>query len=451
MKLTVIQRSAIGLGFALLLALLVAVWLHHTIQLSMESEQWVDHTNEVLTVMSNMGGRLTDVVSKSREYVITGSDADRQMIERFGNDAKILLKQLHQLVSDNPRHRERLAEVEPQVRQLIESAEAMKPASAKPAPHTSADALTPIRDAIRIQLRDMRNDEQTLMRDRLEEQREATRQTMAFALSGSGLTLFLLCGSGYLLIREVRERRKAERTLTEKTRLLAAANMELEAFSYSVSHDLRAPLRSMSGFAKILEEDFGGQMENGGLRYLGLIQQNAEKMGSLIDDLLAFSRLNRQTLTRSLVSPAALARDTFDSLEADRKGREIELTVGELPPCRADYRLLRQVFVNLLSNAVKFTRNRPAARIEVGSRGEQGETVYYVRDNGVGFDMQYVDKLFNVFQRLHRVEDYEGTGVGLAIVQRIVARHGGRIWAESALDRGATFSFTLSGDESSAR
>ena len=352
-------------------------------------------------------------------------------------------------VPGNPQHQQRLADVDPLVRRLIEAAKAIQPASAQQLPEASVDTLTPIRDAIRRQLRDMRNGEQTRMRDRLEEQREATRTTMAFALSGSGLTLFLLSGSGYLLIREVRERTKTERILVNKSQLLAAANKELEAFSYSVSHDLRAPLRSMSGFAKILEEDFAPHLENGGLRYIGLIQKNAEKMGCLIDDLLAFSRLNRQSLTRSLVSPAALVRETFDSLEADRNGREIELVVGDLPPCQADYNLLRQVFVNLLSNAIKFTRSRSAARIEVGSRSEQGQTVYFVRDNGVGFDMRYVDKLFNVFQRLHRVEDYEGTGVGLAIVQRIVARHGGRIWAESNLDQGATFCFTLSGEESS--
>jgi len=449
MKLSIIQRSAIGLCVALLLALLVAVWLHHTIQLSMESEQWVDHSNEVLSVMSNMGARLNEAVSTSRDYVATGSEVDRKSAEHSCDEAEAFLRQLHELVVDNPRHQKRLAEVDPLVKRLIGAAKAMEPASTHTLPEVSGDTLTPIRDAIRRQLRDMHNEEETLMRDRLEEQREATRTTMAFALSGSGLTLFLLSGSGYLLIREVRERTRTERILMDKSQLLVAANKELEAFSYSVSHDLRAPLRSMSGFAKILEEDFGPRLENGGVRYLGLIQKNAEKMGTLIDDLLAFSRLNRQPLTRSLVSPAALVREIFDSLEAERNGRVIELIVGDLPPCQADYSLLRQVFVNLLSNAVKFTRNRTPTRIEVGSRSDQGKTVYFVRDNGVGFDMLYVDKLFNVFQRLHRAEDYEGTGVGLAIVQRIVARHGGRIWADSALDRGATFYFTLSGEASS--
>jgi CHASE3 domain sensor protein len=234
MKLTVIQRSAIGLSFALLLALLVGAWLHHTIQLSMESEQWVDHSNEVLSVMSNLGARLNDAVSASRDYVASGSEADRKSVEHSCNEAESFLRQLHGLVVDNPRHQKRLDEVDPLVQRLIGAAKSMEPASAHTLPEASGDMLTPIRDAIRRQLRDLHNEEQTLMRDRLEEQREATRTTMAFALSGSGLTLFLLSASGYLLIREVRERTKTERILMDKTQLLAAANKEFECLSYSV-------------------------------------------------------------------------------------------------------------------------------------------------------------------------------------------------------------------------
>lgn len=448
MKLSVIQRSILGLSVALMLALLVAVWTYHTIQLSLESEYWVDHTNEVLNEMSSLGGRLTDMVTACRDYVATGSEDNRKRIEPLANDANSHLALLHRIVIDNADHQRRLDEAGPRIQQLIESALAIRANSQPPAQAT--DALTPIREALRVQFRDMRIAEQHLMRDRLEAQRSAIRQSMAFAVTGSGLTLFLLAASAYLLFREIRERTKTERTLVDKSTQLAAANKELESFSYSVSHDLRAPLRSMSGFAKILEEDYGPGLANGGMRYIGLIQKNAEKMGSLIDDLLAFSRLNRQTMMRSLVRPAALVRETFDSLEADRDGRQVELVIADLPSCEADHNLLRQVFVNLLSNALKFTRTRTAARIEVGSRSDDGQTVYFVRDNGVGFDMRYVDKLFNVFQRLHRVEDYEGTGVGLAVVQRIVARHGGRIWAESILDQGATFYFTLSGEASSA-
>jgi light-regulated signal transduction histidine kinase (bacteriophytochrome) len=171
-------------------------------------------------------------------------------------------------------------------------------------------------------------------------------------------------------------------------------------------------------------------------------------MGALVDDLLRFSRLGRQSLTKETVLPADLARGVLDDLHAEQDGRHIEITIDELPACQADPSLLRQVFANLLANALKFTRERDPAIIRVGSLCDapQRETVYFVKDNGVGFDMQYAHKLFGVFQRLHRAEDYEGTGVGLAIVERVVHRHGGRIWAEAAVDKGAAFYFTLSGD-----
>ncbi|HSB90306.1 MAG TPA: ATP-binding protein [Anaerolineales bacterium] len=224
---------------------------------------------------------------------------------------------------------------------------------------------------------------------------------------------------------------------------LEAANRELEAFSYSVSHDLRAPLRAVDGFSRILLEEHAASLDGEARRYLDLVRDNTQKMGHLIDDLLAFSRLGRQEFGRRTVQPANLARQALDQLNGERVAREVEIEIDEMPEALADPVLLRQLYVNLLSNALKFTRKRDPARIHVGSRTEDGKPVYFVQDNGVGFDMAYVGKLFGVFQRLHRAEDYEGTGVGLAIVQRIVHRHGGRVWAEGAVDRGATFSFTL--------
>jgi PAS domain S-box-containing protein len=227
---------------------------------------------------------------------------------------------------------------------------------------------------------------------------------------------------------------------------LQAANKELEAFTYSVSHDLRAPLRAMHGFSRILIEDYSAEMPEEAQTYLQLVQDNARQMGRLVDDLLAFSRLGRQPVVKRPVKMADLARQVFDDLQADREGRQVEFTVGDMPVCDADPGLMRQVFANLIGNALKFTRGQEVAAIEIGTspkRAEDGEEVIYVRDNGVGFDMAYAHKLFGVFQRLHRAEDYEGTGVGLALVQRIVHRHGGRIWAEAEVDRGATFFIAL--------
>jgi light-regulated signal transduction histidine kinase (bacteriophytochrome) len=231
----------------------------------------------------------------------------------------------------------------------------------------------------------------------------------------------------------------------QRTAELEAANKELEAFSYSVSHDLRAPLRAINGFSRILLEEHAPYLSDDAQRYLHIVRDSAQEMGQLIDDLLIFSRLGRQPLTKQLVAPADIVRQVLEDLRSEREGRCVNLVIGELPVCQADPVLLKQVFVNLLANALKFTRRREVARIEIGCREVGGEAVYFVKDNGVGFDMQYAPKLFGVFQRLHRAEDYEGTGVGLAIVQRVIHRHGGRVWAEAAVDHGATFAFTLGG------
>ncbi len=226
---------------------------------------------------------------------------------------------------------------------------------------------------------------------------------------------------------------------------LEAANRELEAFSYSVSHDLRAPLRAVDGFSQALLEDFGPKLPREGQRHLEVIRGSAQRMGALIDDLLEFSRLGRSPIAKLRINTDELVRAALAELRGQTAGREIDFQIAALPACDGDHALLKQVWINLLSNALKYSGKRARARIEVGAQSGNNEVVFFVRDNGAGFDMRYVDKLFGVFQRLHRVEEYQGTGVGLAIVQRIVERHGGRVWAEGKPDEGAAFYFTLSG------
>jgi PAS domain S-box-containing protein len=236
-----------------------------------------------------------------------------------------------------------------------------------------------------------------------------------------------------------------EQRVVQRTEELEAANRELEAFAYSVSHDLRAPLRAVDGFSRILLEEYSPELPEKARHYLTVSRKNAVQMGELIDDLLAFSKLSRHPLSMQQIAPRDLVRQALDELHADQEGRRIQITVGDLPPCEGDPRLLKQVLINLLSNGFKYTRTQEIARIEVGALTPPGghSPIYYVRDNGIGFDMRYADKLFGVFQRLHGAQEYPGTGVGLAIVQRIVQRHGGQVWADAAVNQGATFYFVL--------
>lgn len=234
-----------------------------------------------------------------------------------------------------------------------------------------------------------------------------------------------------------------ESRVHERTKELEAVNKEIEAFSYSVSHDLRAPLRAIGGFSRMLVEDCSAQLDADGRRYLAVIGDNTKKMGDLIDDLLAFSGLSRRSVEPTTIDMEEMARATIQELKDANPGRELDFRLGPLPPARGDRAMMKQVFVNLLSNAVKYSRGRTPAVIEIGSAVEGGEVRYWVKDNGVGFSMEYSKKLFGVFQRLHSPQQFEGTGVGLALVQRIIQRHGGRVAGEGVPDQGATFSFAL--------
>ena len=245
------------------------------------------------------------------------------------------------------------------------------------------------------------------------------------------------------IIRDITEAKRAAERQAHLVTSLEATNKELESFSYSVSHDLRSPLRAIDGFSRILGEDYAGKLDDEGRRLLGVICDNSRKMGQLIDDLLEFSRLGRQPITAREIDMTALVRGVLQELGVDGPERKPLVMLDTLPRGWGDPALIKQALTNLISNAIKFSSKRPQPRIEISGRNDGDETIYEVRDNGAGFDMQYYDKLFGVFQRLHSAEEFGGTGVGLAIVQRVVTRHGGRVWADGKEGEGAAFYFTL--------
>jgi signal transduction histidine kinase len=394
-----------------------------------EDRGWVTHTHLVVEKLQTVLIDINRAETGRRAHLLTGQDGDLEQYKAGINQVRQDIGEVRGLTSDNPRQQEAIRRLEATVgKELI--------------------------DEVRMQIGEMRTAEEQLLARRLETAAVGTRRMKAVIVLGNALAILILSMAGFVIHREAGRRDRAEKELQhvnehleQRTAELSDTNGELESFSYSVAHDLRAPLRQIAGYSSVLLQDYGPDLDTESRRYLEKVEEGARKMGRLVDDLLSLSKIGRQELALQDTPLDSLLRQVVDDLAPECSGREVEWQIGSLFRAECDPALMKQVFVNLLSNAVKYTGKRERAVIQVGQMMQNDLRVIFVRDNGAGFEMQYVGKLFGVFQRLHKARDFEGTGVGLAIAQRIIRKHGGRIWAEAELDRGATFFFTLGSTE----
>jgi len=442
------QRVLAGFGLVFLGILVISIMSYRNTAVVVKNSRLDTSSHELVQLLGSIEEALIAAESGHRRYLVTGDEsylkAYRGLVEQMQEFSRYL-----QALAGLSGQQERIAQLEQLIRQQLDiETEAINQRATHGTEAVRHLALPGVAkrelDDIHRLIADLESSEQQSTRTRVLQSAGTTRSTIALLALGAVLQLVLL-GSVYFLIHhDITNRRRVAAELRRQGELLQAANKELEAFSYSVSHDLRAPLRHIDGYASLLSKTAGEALNDKARRYLETISDSAKQMGQLIDDLLVFSRMGRQEMLHSTVNLNQLIKTVIHDLRLDLQGTTISWTIGSLPEVPGDPAMLRQVFMNLLSNAVKFTANRPKPRIEIGaSRDSAGEVTVFVRDNGVGFDMQYVNKLFCVFQRLHRNDEFEGTGIGLANVRRIIHRHGGRTWAEGAIDQGATFYVSL--------
>ncbi|PXX42090.1 sensor histidine kinase [Undibacterium pigrum] len=420
---------------------------------------WVEHTYEVKIISDEMAGYLARA----------GTANERHELDDMAGNIQIKMAELKQAISDNVLQRDRLANLEKLLPGALDTARQALAANAEAgtAKTRVGMAFSPL---IQI-MQQFRNTENQLLQQRKQESEQSTSSTTMVIILGNMLGFAMLLYAFWLLKRLNAQRSELELALQqanldlelkveERTSELGKLNQDLsgfnasleqrvaertadlESFSYSVSHDLRAPLRAIDGFGRMLEEDYGNKLDADALRYLSVIRKNSQRMGILIDDLLAFSRLGRQEVHKYNLDMTALVREVIqESLQQVEKVPEIKLE--ELPAAQADRALLKQAWLNLISNAIKYSSKSDNPSVQISGSVDGDHIVYSVKDNGVGFNMEYYDKLFGVFQRLHHASDFKGTGVGLAITQRVLTRHGGRIWAQSSVNEGASFFFSL--------
>jgi signal transduction histidine kinase len=444
-------RLAAAFAGALTVVIALSLTVYETARSALASSGLVAHAHEVLQVMNGVEGALVTVQSAVRGFVITGDGIYLRDRANALSTLESRVQRLSDLTADSELQQQRWRALRDRLDQRLalldrlvlirqtESADAAREFLRSVYPPPASD----VTGRVRAVTGQMAEDEQRKLAEQVQKEERASAIAVAAGL-GLAVVFVVLFTLAYVAIRrQVARTIGLNAALINRTEEVEAANRELEAFSYSVSHDLRAPLRAIDGFSQMLVEDFAEPLGGEGARRLTVIRDSSRRMERLIDALLDFARLGRKPLAFSAIDMTALAGEVYRELRAAQPEGEAEFDLAALPSGWGDPALLRQVLANLLSNALKYVNKDRVPRIEVSGRADGAENVYCVKDNGVGFSMAYYDRLFGVFQRLHTEKEFSGTGVGLAIVQRVVARHGGRVWAESAPDRGASFYFSL--------
>jgi len=466
------RLAMVGAMLVVVLNTWLAVRELHTL---FAAQGWRAHTLEVITHTKALELEVSKANSAVRGYILMGTPVYEQRYRIAAQNVETELGEIQHLTADNVEQQQRIAYLRTRVTAkfaaLDEGLAARKGSGGPLEPSLLDPALSDSPDngpTVGYAIGQIEVEEERLLTDRTQETSHAQTAVWASFIGASVLDLLLILAAAEFLIRIMRDRSKLEERAAEisnlneelttlnteleerveqRTRELAVSNQELEAFSYSVSHDLRAPLRTIDGFSLALMEDFSETLNDEGRDYIARVRNGVQRMGTLIDALLQLSRVTRSEVQRDRVDLSSLANLVFNEALANDPERDILLVAQPGVLVQADPRLLRIALENLIGNAVKFTSRTPGARIEFGSEAGRdqhaGQTVYFIRDNGAGFDMQYVDRLFTAFQRLHGDRDFKGSGIGLATVSRIIRRHHGTIWAQSKLGHGATFYFTL--------
>ena len=444
---------------ALMILLSIGVLSFRSTARDEEDRGWVMHTHLVLEKLQAVLIDVTQAETGQQGYLLTGEEKYLEPYQASLGQVHRDIEEVRRLTADNPRQQEAINGLEPLVGERLTRLAGKMEIRKRAGFAAGADAVAKgnsdgLLSGAGERIAEMSSTEERLLKIRLQTAAASTRQMKAVIVLGNGLAIVILFAAGFVIHREACRRNSAEKELKHvnehlehRTAELSDANSELESFSYSVAHDLRAPLRQIAGYSNVLLQDYGPSLNAEARRYLEKVEAGARKMGRLVDDLLSLSKIGRQELSLQKTPLDSLLRQAVEDLAPECSGREVEWQIGDLFSVECDPGLMKQVFVNLLSNAVKYTGKRERAVIQVGQIMRNNLPVIFVRDNGAGFEMQYVSKLFGVFQRLHKARDFEGTGVGLAIVQRIIRKHGGQIWAEAELDQGATFFFTLGSPE----